>query len=217
MKAFAELYTALDETNKTNEKVEALRRYFATTAPADAAWALYFLIGRRPRQAVATSKLRAWAVEAAGIPDWLFGECYDAVGDFAETVALLLPEPEEYNYRDTENTEDAHVEAQKLEQSNLSALSASVVKEDLSLRGWIEELLLPLRALGEAVQRDTILASWRALGRRERFVWNKLITGGFRVGVSQRLVVRALAAASGIDDAVIAHRLLGDWQPSAAF
>ena len=92
MKAFTALYTALDETNKTNEKVEALTRYFASADPADAAWALYFLIGRRPRAAVTSTRMHLWAIEAAGIPDWLFGECYDAAGDFAETVALLLPD-----------------------------------------------------------------------------------------------------------------------------
>jgi DNA ligase-1 len=189
MQAFAALYTALDETTRTNEKVEALRRYFATAAPADAAWALYFLIGRRPRQAVTTTKLRVWAVEASGIPDWLFGECYDAAGDFAETVALLLPEAGD-------------------------AVAAGAARP---LHAWIEETLLPLRELEEPQQRATVLAAWQALSQRERFVWNKLITGGFRVGVSQRLVVRALAAASDVDDAVIAHRLMGDWRPDPAF
>jgi DNA ligase 1 len=77
MKAFTALYTALDETNKTNEKVEALTHYFASADPADAAWALYFLIGRRRRAAVTSTRMHLWAIEAAGIPDWLFGECYD--------------------------------------------------------------------------------------------------------------------------------------------
>src|SRR5215213_1606925 len=110
MKAFAALYTALDETNKTNEKVDALTRYFASADPADAAWALYFLIGRRPRAAVTSTKLHLWAIEAAGIPEWLFGECYDAVGDFAETVALLLPEAEELTTKDTKNTKNTKAE-----------------------------------------------------------------------------------------------------------
>ena len=91
MKAFADLYTALDETTKTTEKVGALGDYFGRASPADAAWAVYFLIGRKPRQVVPTPKLRAWAAEEAGIPDWLFQESYDAVGDIAETIALLLP------------------------------------------------------------------------------------------------------------------------------
>jgi len=201
VKAFAELYTALDETNKTNEKVDALTRYFATAAPADAAWALYFLIGRRPKQAVASAKLHAWAVQAAGVPDWLFSECYDAVGDFAETIALLLPEARDWG-----------LEAGAAEQTD-----ASLQPLASSLREWIEDILLPLRGMDEATQRDRILATWGALGPRERFVWNKLITGEFRVGVSQRLVVRAIAAVSGVEVAVVAHRLMGDWQPSAEF
>src|SRR5580658_5218283 len=91
MRAFAELYAALDETTKTNEKVEALTRYSSRVPPADAAWAVNFLIGRRPKRLLESRKLAQWAVEEAGIPDWLFGECYQAVGDFAELIALLLP------------------------------------------------------------------------------------------------------------------------------
>ena len=91
MKAFADLYTALDETNKTSAKLAALIRYFQSAPPGDAAWAVYFLIGRKPRQVVPNRKLVAWAIEEAGVPDWLFQESYDAVGDIAETIALLLP------------------------------------------------------------------------------------------------------------------------------
>ena len=91
MKAFAELYAALDETTKTNEKVEALTRYFSRVPPADAAWAATFLIGRRPKRLLESRNLAQWAIEESGIPEWLFGECYHAVGDFAETIALLLP------------------------------------------------------------------------------------------------------------------------------
>ena len=215
MKAFAALYTALDETNKTSEKVEALTRYFRTVAPDDAAWALYFLIGRRPRQAVNSTRLRAWATEASGLPDWLVGESYDAVGDFAETVALLLPdEGQMTNDEGSQSAQDGGANTQ--ESPSSFALRPSPL-QDLPLHTWIEDVLLPLRDMDEATQRETILATWTALGQRERLVWNKLITGGFRVGVSQRLVVRALALASGIDDAVVAHRLMGEWQPGAAF
>jgi DNA ligase-1 len=96
MKAFADLYAALDETNKTSAKVATLTRYFATAAPADAAWAVYFLVGRRPRQVVAPRDLAAWAAEASGIPDWLFEESHHAVGDIAETVWLILPTPDQF-------------------------------------------------------------------------------------------------------------------------
>lgn len=91
MRAFARLFTALDRTTRTNEKVDALARYFTNAPPADAAWALHFLIGRRPRRAIDGTRLRAWAAEAAGLPPWLVEECYDAVGDLAETAALIVP------------------------------------------------------------------------------------------------------------------------------
>lgn len=199
MKAFADLYSALDETTKTNEKVAALVRYFGEADPADASWALYFLIGRRPKQAVSMPKLRAWAVEAAGIDDWLFGECYDAVGDFAETVALLLPDGRDWR------------------SETVGSPDSSLQSPGSSLSRWIEDVLLPLRAQPEERQRAAILDAWAALDRRERFVWNKLITGAFRVGVSQRLVVRAIAQVSGVEDAAIAHRLMGEWRPTPDF
>ncbi len=185
MKAFTDLYTALDETTKTNEKVDALTRYFSTTPARDAAWALYFLSGRKPRQVVGTRKLHLWALEVTGIPEWLFSESYDAVGDIAETIALLLP--------------------------------ASGASSDLPLHYWVEQRLLPLRDASEEQQHDAILSAWQELDSQQRFVWNKLITGAFRVGVSQLLIVRALAAVSGVESAVIAHRLMGAWEPTAEF
>src|SRR5713226_5298755 len=88
---------------------------------------------------------------------------------------------------------------------------------DKPLRYWVEERLLPLREWDEAGQRDSLVWAWREMDDAQRFVWNKLITGEFRVGVSQNLVVRALAEASGVDAKVLAHRLMGDWQPTADF
>lgn len=91
MKHFAALFTELDSTTSTNAKVAALQQYFQAATPADAAWAVYFLSGGKPRQVVKTATLRALACEAAGIEDWLFDECYEAVGDLAETIAYILP------------------------------------------------------------------------------------------------------------------------------
>ena len=132
-----------------------------------------------------SGKLRTWAAEEAGVPAWLFQESYDAVGDVAETIALLLPPP-------------AH-------------------SSDLPLSDWIENRLLPLRGQTEETQRAAMILAWRELDQGQRFVWNKLISGGFRVGVSQQLVTRALGEVGGIDPAVVAHRLMGDWEPSASF
>ena len=91
MKHFARLFAELDSTTSTKAKVEALQRYFARTASPDASWAVYFLAGGKPRQVVKTGTLRQLACEAAGIDDWLFEECYQAVGDLAETIAYILP------------------------------------------------------------------------------------------------------------------------------
>jgi DNA ligase-1 len=91
MRAFAALYAELDASTATSHKVEAMRRYFEQAPPADAAWAAYFLAGGKPRQAVPTAVLRRTASDIAGIDDWLFEACYQAVGDLAETIAHVLP------------------------------------------------------------------------------------------------------------------------------
>ncbi len=185
MKAFAALFAALDETTKTNQKIEALTSYFGTVPPEDAIWAIQFLIGRKPKRLIERRKLIEWAMEEAGIDSWLFDESYQAVGDLAETIALLLPET-----------------------------SQSTAQP---LHYWVEQRLLPLQNGDDAHARESLVNAWREMSGEQRFVWNKLITGAFRVGVSQSLVVRALASVSGLEPAVISHRLMGDWQPTAAY
>lgn len=94
MREFARLYAELDETTATNRKLDALQQYFAAAMPENAAWAVYFLAGGKPRQAVPSKLLREFAIEYAMLDEWLFEECYQAVGDLAETVALVLPPPD---------------------------------------------------------------------------------------------------------------------------
>ena len=93
MKRFARLFNELDTSTSTRSKVDALKRYFAIADAADAAWAVYFLAGGKPRQAINSRVLREFAISTSGLPDWLFEESYQAVGDLAETIALLLPPP----------------------------------------------------------------------------------------------------------------------------
>ena len=94
MKAFADLYVRLDTTTSNNAKLAALQDYFRVASHADAAWAVYFLAGGRPRQIVPTKLLRELAIQASGLSEWLFEESYEAVGDLAETISLLLPQSE---------------------------------------------------------------------------------------------------------------------------
>ena len=93
MKAFAALYRELDGSTSSLAKQAALQAYLRAAPPQDAAWVVYFLAGGKPRQLVPAKLLRERARDAAGLPEWLFVESYEAVGDLAETVSLLLPAP----------------------------------------------------------------------------------------------------------------------------
>ena len=187
MKGFAELFAELDASTATSAKLAALQRYLATAEARDAAWAVYFLSGGKPRRLVPTARLRELACELAGLPDWLFEECYQAVGDLAETIAHVLP--------------------------------AAEADHDQGLADWIEQRLLPLRGLTDEALRARVRDDWSVLDPAGRFLWIKLVGGGFRVGVSRLLVQRALAAHAGLDPKQVAQRMMGytdaSHQPSA--
>src|SRR5678816_2613822 len=91
MRLFADLVTTLGSSTKTNEKLDALSAYFATATDKDKVWVIAIFSGRRPRRAVNSTQLWTWCNELASLPFWLFEECYHAVGDLGETIALLLP------------------------------------------------------------------------------------------------------------------------------
>lgn len=183
MKAFAALYRALDASTASLAKQAALQRYLRAAGehhPRDAAWAVYFLAGGKPRQLVPAKLLRLLAREAAALPEWLFDECYEAVGDLAETIALLLPAPQHAHDR---------------------SLADWVEHELLPLRA--------LGQADPAALAERLRAQWQQLAPDERLVYFKLITGAFRVGVSRLQVTQALAAVSGLDAKRIAQRLMG--------
>jgi DNA ligase-1 len=184
MRAFAQLFVALDRTTRTSEKVTALENYLRETPPEDAAWALWFLSGQRLKRAVKTTHLREWAAEAAGLPLWLVEESYEHVGDLGETLARLLP--------------------------------PNPAPTPLPLVQLVTQRLLPLAGAPEATQRELLRRTWAELDATQCLLWHKLITGNFRVGVSRALLVRALANMAGVAPAVMAHRLMGRWQPTAA-
>jgi DNA ligase-1 len=138
MKRFARLFSELDTSTSTRSKVEALKRYFAAVDAADAAWAVYFLAGGKPRQAINSRVLREFAISSSGLPDWLFEESYQAVGDLAETIALLLPPP----LRTGDGTLTDWIENRLLP---LRGLSPPTVVA--ALAGYVEELDTPERFL----------------------------------------------------------------------
>jgi DNA ligase-1 len=182
MKRFTTLITALDQTNRTTEKVQALADYFREAPPRDGVWALYLLSGRRSRRPLPGRKLRDWVGELAGLPSWLVEESYQAVGDLAETLAALhppVPEP-----------------------------------RPKPLHRIMEEQVAPLTGMEEDQARKTVLLAWSRLDRAGRFAWNKLLTGGFRLGAGRTLVLRGLSEATGLPRPLLAHRTSGQWEPT---
>ncbi|MDT7928302.1 ATP-dependent DNA ligase [Tepidimonas sp.] len=176
MRDFAVLYAALDATTSSARKQAVLQAYFRRAADDDAAWAAYLLAGGKPRQVVASRRVRELACAAAGLPAWLFEECYQAVGDLAETVALLLPPPS--------------------------------APQERALAAWMDEVL-SLRELPPEARDEALREQWQRLPAEQRLVHGKLITGGWRVGVSRQGVASALAAIASVPSTVMLERLMG--------
>ena len=180
MKAFAQLFQLLDETNKTNEKVAILKDYFNRVPDADKMNMLALFTGRKPKRPINSTLVRQYALEASNIPGWLFEESYHVVGDLAETMALLMPSGEGSSSK--------------------------------TLTEWIDEINT-LSSRTEEERKEWLINSWAMLDTQERFVFNKLLTGSFRIGVSQSLVIKALADVTGLEAPALTHRLMGNWMP----
>ncbi|MGX5817804.1 ATP-dependent DNA ligase [Chitinophaga lutea] len=181
MHHFAQLITTLSQRTKTNEKLDALARYFATADERDKPWVLALFSGRRPKRAVNSAQLRQWCLDATGLEGWLFEECYHTVGDLAETIALLLPPPQ-------------------------------ATAAPRPLHYWLESLRA-LEKAPEAEKAAFVRGAWDQLQPTERFVFNKLFTGGFRIGVSQSMIVNALAQTYALPAATVSHLISGNWDP----
>ena len=179
MKQFAELFAELDGSTSTLHKVQALRHYFEHAPAEDAAWAVYFLSGGKPKRTVPTRTLREVALQVSGLPDWLFEESYQAVGDLAETIAHVLP------------------------------TSSTLPSQSQGLAWWMQHRILPLRNLPDEDRIAAVQTCWNELTATERFLFVKLVGGGFRVGVSKLLVTRALAELAGLDAKLVATRMMG--------
>ena len=194
MEAFARLYAELDATTSTHAKLAALDAYFRGADAADAAWAAYFLAGGRPRQLVPVRMLRDVAVAAAGLPRWLFDECYDAVGDFAETVAHVLPPPS--------RTSDAGLaDWMSVRVLPLRGVDPETIAD--RLRGYLDEL----DASGRFLLLKLLGGSFR-VGVSRLLVTRALAAVS---GVDAKIVAQRLIGYTGVDrrpDAVAFHALI---------
>ncbi|MEO1534360.1 MAG: ATP-dependent DNA ligase [Planctomycetota bacterium] len=185
MRAFATLYSELDSTSSTSAKTAALVHYFEHAPAQDAAWAVALFLGKRPKGTASSKVVTRLAIESSGIPRWLFNECRSAVGEMAETVALLLPDRR--GSREPSRT--------------LTDVMASNV--------------LPLATADESTRSAIVARAFEWLPADQRYVYLKLIRGGFRVGVQRRMLARALATIAGVEPAVMEHRLAGQFSPTA--
>jgi len=84
-------------------------------------------------------------------------------------------------------------------------------KNDKSLSEWVQ-FIIDLKPLSDEEQKEKVLWVWNNLNEKERFVFNKLLTGGWRVGLSQKLMTRALAQHAEVEENSLTHRLMGNWR-----
>ncbi len=179
MKEFARLVSALDSTNKTTRKLEAIGRFLHEADDNDKLWLLALFTGKRPRRNINTALMRQWAIERAGIPEWLFLESYSSVGDLSETIALILPRPRENIER--------------------------------SLSAWMN-LITGLKDKTDEEKKVFVLQSWDGLPSTERFIFNKLLGGSFRLGISSKSLINALAKHYDLDPNAVTHSIMGNWK-----
>ena len=169
---FASLVNTLGTSTKNSEKITALLDYFLTADDKDKVWVIAIFSGRRPKRIINSTILASWCIELSGIPTWLFEESYHTVGDLAETIGLLLPES-------------------STPESELQGLTINTLSYYL-------EKFITLEKAEESIKKAFVIDTWMQLNQEERFVFNKLITGGFRIGVSQKMMVNALAKTTSV-------------------
>lgn len=179
MHRFAALIQELDQTTKTNRRLELLESYFRDIEEEEILYAVALFSGKRPKRPVKTTLLREWVAELADIPLWLLEDSYHVVGDLAETISHLVTPKKEI---------------------------------DQPLSWWYHQLM-ELRSKSDAEKKAFIQDAWQSLDFYGRFVFNKLMTGGFRIGVSSKSITKALARFADMDEAKMAHVLLGQWMP----
>lgn len=192
MQRFSQLMATLERENRTSQKIEILASYFQSEPHHDAVWALYLLSGRKLKRLVKRSQLAAIVQDAAKIPPWLFDESYAVVGDLAETCALLWPDNRQEKRSSADHESDYP-----------------------SLHQWMSERCPSLPKMTPPEVEERLRLWWDGLSRYELFIAIKLLTGGFRAGVAQGLVVKALAKAFDLPVAGLLEALSGDWPVTA--
>ncbi|MFA9283615.1 ATP-dependent DNA ligase [Comamonas sp. SY3] len=223
MNRFVALYQLLDEASGTRDRELALQQYFAGATAAEATWAVYVLSGGKvntgKNRLATTTELRSWVSELTALPLWLVEESYRQVGDLAETLSLLVAawQKQGINQPELAAAPGTAVAPDPDAPWHASLLGATfkTPDNDSRLDEWTEQFLLPLVAADAEQRKRAIQQAWQQLDTPSRLVFNKLLTGSLRAGVNKRSLQNSLAPLVGISAADMAHRMVGEWLPSA--
>jgi DNA ligase-1 len=179
---FTDLFFLLGDTSSSSSKVELLASYLGAISDEEFPLAVHLLQGGVIKTGVRPAQLRAWAGELAGVQEWLVDECYSVVGDLAETAALLV--------------------------SGASHGERNARPTTPSLIEWVRAIE-PLASSPADERKRVVLEQWSGLAYSELLVFNKLITGGLRIGISKGVVAKALSEAMRTPYEQIRQRLVG--------
>jgi DNA ligase-1 len=210
---FASVLEALDHSNANAHKLEVLRRCLSDGLSErrhdDLAWLIYFLAGGKLPRSVRSAVLREAAMQASGLSAWLFEACYAHAGDLAETIAYCLDHSQAF-VTPSLTLSQRHSDAPRLDQTGSTepAEPANSPKTPKTLDDWLVNEAMPVTGQAAPAQIAWLIAQWRVHPAKVRFAMNKIMTGGFRLGVSRAMVLRALAEASGLSGALIAQRFM---------
>ncbi len=182
---FSKLFEELDSNNSINKKINSLTKYFKSSSNLNNILTIYLLIGKRNKRFISGKSLREYYADIYKMPIWLIETCYSKVGDSAEVISLLL--------QDNSLKKD--------------------IKEDISLDQLLNKILPNLSKLEEPQKKSQIKLLWEKTTNDNQLTFNKILTGSFRIGVSKGLVTKAISNMVGIDESIILHRLMGDFDP----
>ena len=195
-KTFRNLLTALDQCNATKKKIKLISEFIKDIDPKDGSWTLILLMGSRQKRLITGRRLREILQTTSKMPAWLIEDCFTQVGDSAETISLLWPQLKKVLKARSFDCDEEHKQI------------FYDLKVSKPLHWWMETLLPAIKNSTETTQNDLILKLWNEIEDQDHYVTNKLITGGFRNGVSKGIVVKSIAQAYEIDESTVLERLM---------
>ena len=202
LKEFEYLIKDIDQCNASNKKIGIIAKFIKDIDPSDGCWTLSLLMNIKQKRLITGKKLRHILETTTRMPSWLFDDCFAQVGDSAETLSLLWPQiKEEIHGNIFQCPED------------IKSLYSEMDSEK-PINWWMEALLPKIKSKTDDELHNSIIELWKNIPEKEHYLINKLITGGFRIGVSKGLVVKSIAIAYELDESTIQERLMSTESPT---